>query len=1683
MGKAGSVFSMGSGGATYEHHIQAAYLLAMILKIEVPLAPKGEISEVAFQTTSRGYETDDLYVEIDLGAGVRQKFLAQIKHNVALTETSKVFNEVISAFWKDFNNTNFVRNTDRLLLIKSHLTINDKKHIGVLLDWASTHKDEKDFYSEVNRIAIKKQHLKIFETLLKKANGNKTVSEKEVWEFLNCMALLSYDFTTEASIQDANVLNLITLSKAKDCSSTAIQIWNELLALASKYNHNGGSLNLNDCIRLDIYKYFNPSVFDETYNTIIKLKQDGKVILEPFNNRIKDFHFDRRTQLNALSEILDEKQITIITGGPGAGKSALLKEFIENSFANSYVFIFKAEQFNESNLSHVFSKLGISCSITDVLSSIGYLKEKIVVIDSLEKLLEADAENAFQQFLAQIKSYRDVKIICTSRSYAVNLLIEKYRIEAVNFLELKPLSDAELDIALKHFPELIPYYKNNGIKELLRSPKYLEFAVNTIGIPRLELKNLSLIDFKSKLWNHVIEKYTVVEAGKARKRGKAFLNIALKRAQSMRLFVEPDDQIDEEAIEKLVDDNILFKNVNEYKFAPTHDILEDWALIKHISKLKSDVPAVEPFFTQIGSQPALRRAFRLWMEDYLIDETDSIVNLIRSTIGNRTIEKYWIDEILISVFRSKDASPFFVNFKEELLAQNCAFLGRCIVLARTACKEYSHNTKMIKPVLFPVGSVWKELLIFISENIRKTADLRESILLLLMDWEFTYIFDKDNLSIEEITACKNIAVYYISELEYGETYWIQKMSRERDTIKGLIYLFYGFAPFAKKEIEDFFERSNSFEKITWQIQGFYEQANKLALSGLRNGELVKEFPELLISLTEQHWKIQPEEQVEEVKIKGHRSVSNFLPPSKQTREDAWGIANSKFDFYPSGIYKTFAYSLFRTHPVTAITFVTNFINYSVDYYSNSEYGKENPLQEVTLHFEDGKQKTQYGDSDLWSAYRGTGRTHTLLECLLMTLEDYLLTLANEDRDLAQKLLEEHIKYLLQFSNNTALTSIVSSVFMANPKAITKIILPIFGVKEFYEWDLNRAISEIQCLAPPDNNIQFAQKERIQSNSLEHRRKYPQGLRGFMMLFQINQGIFNIELFEIYDRFYNEYKDDHLWIKTVTEMDVRKLKPGKINAEEGTIELIPLYPEDITKTLNEISKDFQDHNIEIGYNNLLLQVSDDKTEMSFEQWEEIYNFYTAPDFKKGMFDMPVSLATIGLNVFNERISESQKIWSLDTFSEALTSFIIDKYKIDYSFGMPAYNILEKKTILHSIHLLLKFSTTEEIREDYKILLTKLVLCPFEDTDLREFLMYFRTTFTQNCSQVAIDLKKAMISFAKFEVDNPRPSYKAKEEELKIYKANFEDFILVAIKGPEEIESDLISFETHEKHFLFRSMLMISTKENESYEVELVIKILQDFVNLHKINSEDDWHHNKREIEYTILIDLQLFLAELIIYNDEIEVGKNILDILICPFTEGKYNTDTSIAELYKFVESTLDFCVTIMYDVFRENTQAEAQKLDSRFWELWQFVVDVLKEKNLHSFNETLLLDNRFLKSVDDWSGFLNKKEQYLKMANYFGLKNLSPILSVFSTFGEKMFLPEGVILLEKLVKENPANAASLINKEGKLLTQKLFANHINSIKDRQDLVNAFLFILGVMIDLGSTEAYIIRENVIVYKVK
>ena len=110
-----------------------------------------------------------------------------------------------------------------------------------------------------------------------------------------------------------------------------------------------------------------------------------------------------------------------------------------------------------------------------------------------------------------------------------------------------------------------------------------------------------------------------------------------------------------------------------------------------------------------------------------------------------------------------------------------------------------------------------------------------------------------------------------------------------------------------------------------------------------------------------------------------------------------------------------------------------------------------------------------------------------------------------------------------------------------------------------------------------------------------------------------------------------------------------------------------------------------------------------------------------------------------------------------------------------------------------------------------------------------------------------------------------------------------------------------------------------------------------------------------------------------------------------------------------------------------------------------------------------------------------KKEFYKKIFLEKGKNNASSVINVFSTIGGKEFLPEGISWLSGLFKSNNIASLSLTSVSSERMIKRLFYNHISKIKNDKTLIDDYVWILNRMVDLGSSEAYLFRENVITYK--
>src|SRR6266404_2132185 len=131
-------FSTGSGGPNFETRIQAAFTVLMLTGRISPCVPPWPITRIKLQGSYAGFKTDDFIVYTkDSRWQNEAKLLAQIKHEVTISENDQTFTKVIAGAWNDFNDpTVFTSGVDALALITGPLSARDINHTRTLLEWA-----------------------------------------------------------------------------------------------------------------------------------------------------------------------------------------------------------------------------------------------------------------------------------------------------------------------------------------------------------------------------------------------------------------------------------------------------------------------------------------------------------------------------------------------------------------------------------------------------------------------------------------------------------------------------------------------------------------------------------------------------------------------------------------------------------------------------------------------------------------------------------------------------------------------------------------------------------------------------------------------------------------------------------------------------------------------------------------------------------------------------------------------------------------------------------------------------------------------------------------------------------------------------------------------------------------------------------------------------------------------------------------------------------------------------------------------------------------------------------------------------------------------------------------------------------------------------------------------------------
>ena len=1683
MAESGSVFSRGGGGTNFEQSVQTAFLTSMIVKGNVPGIRDSCITEIALQSTRLGYQTDDLYIKCKSPIGFH-RLLAQIKHEFSFTLKDMVFKDVIRQLWSDFNNVElFDIQYDKLLIIKGNLNKSEANNIISIINWAKSKSTCSDFILEIDRIKNKKETLNIFKTVIEEVDGN-NISNEQLWDFCKCLELLAYDFGNHDSILYNHSLDIIKLTKDSNSRLTESEIWAQLLEFISLRNKDGGLFDLDYITQQPFYKNFQSSNIDFLSKVLEKLNRDSELILKQFSSEIQGFHINRHELEQQIVASTIENKITIVTGNPGVGKSAIVRDILNGELSASQLIVFRADQLNMPHLANVFSSIGVNDTMEDIVSSRLLHPQTIIYIDGLEKLLEGDSENAFKQLYKLSQEHSNIKILASSRRYAVDLINLKYGLDksSSNYIGIGLLNDDELSLVTNRFPQLKPLLANQRIQSLLRSPKYIDYTLSLVLKDNSDYSNISLTKFKAKLWNYIVEDITNRQHGMPTRRGKAFLAIAVERAKNMSLFVEPAN-VDYEAIYSLENNNIIYKNGDEFQFSPSHDILEDWALIKYIQSNYNNNPNPQEFFFYIGNEPATRRAFRLWIEDSLIDQNESIITLIEKSIKNEEIEKYWNDEILIAIFRSDNCEFFFSKFASELLGANLDFLKRCIHIIRTTCKEGATDNPNR---LMPVGSGWYHILSFISENISLLDDLRPLVSNLLGDIEYKIIWNKEDKPIPELPHIRDIIIYYINQAENQDKYWLSSSHFRTKSYEALLIILFEIVPTSKDYISGLIDRAYDFNQKDgdYNLVHFYEKVLVLCISGIYSRGVVQEFPDKICDIAWESWRY--------IKPKSTKSQLGFDIPIRQDINTSFGINDNLRKDFPSGIYKTPFWNMLWLHTYKAFDFILDFTNYCVENYSKSQYlVEEREIIQVEIKWKD-RTITQIGSSALWRAYRGTGYAFPhIFHSLLVSLEKYLLDIASLKNERSRILLKEYFAYLLTHSRNVSISGILMSLCIAYPEEMEDCLLPLLSVKEFYEWEQQRALREIEALAVVDSDIYFAQEEMYKHNQLPHRRKYSDGLKGFIVDYQFNIRNLNKEIFELFDYLKNEEITDIYWKKTLTEIDIRNWKIGNYDKAIGGVPITPQYESDVQNLLESKKPDIDAMNLGASYSTWAYQKfkKEENVSNDFSNWEKSYSFFKNKETLNPYFDIPAATANIGLRDYKKNLSEEQIMWCVKILVGVLT-ILKEKSAVRYSIPNLDLSPMNWEPALRSFPDLLDLDIwTDEEKKELEILLFYCLVFPLSGGDKSHIIEDFREQLWLKHPNTAERLWRLLVSYSKFKKENKYYFDDFNQERLDLAKEKEYTYIYENIDVMLEIKNEELSFDTHYGDCLVTAVYLLPYDISEKLYKDYIYYFSSIFINAlyGEFNLHEDF--TRIQIEFKHQTTLGQHFSKLLIIQKS-DFSNKILNHLLDVYHE-KVDKDNlrNNEDMYKFILNTLEFVICNV-DFFVHNTWTyrnyAKDEIIQNFWVLWSFLYERIGVNSNSHFSKLLFLDIEshgvtWDEKFKDWMPLESKEEYYKEIVLRLGASNIKPILNVFVSIGHNKLLPEGLNWLVEVLRTNPDKLPLMLCSKGERFVENIFHYYCLQIRNDKVLLKNYLWLLDNLIDLGSSSAYLVRENVITYK--
>jgi len=1500
----------------------------------------------------------------------------------------------------------------------------------------------------------------------------------------------------------------------------------------------GINLNLiNDLLlskELEVIPLHQIETDEAILDAIEKLDKNSLRVLSRIRSSVGKVNLPRIKITDEATTLIKNNSLLIFTGKPGTGKSALVKNVLESLKDEYKTLALQGEQLDRASIEQLFSEPPFSFTITfdDILNSPAYGKRKILLIDSIEKVLETSNADTILDFFELLSKRTDITLVLTCRSYAVEQLKIRFLRHFPPFpnFEIPLLDISEINAVAEDYPVLLSLLGNMSLAKVLQTPFNLDKA---IILPEDSLK--SDVDSEAKfnqiMWEYVIEGLDrITDIDQRKLRGEIFMKITLQRTSTMSAYTTIDDA-PLKILQSLTADNIIDREpVYKNSYAPAHDIYEDWALTRHIEfnyiKYVSNQVNYHIFYDSLGSTPAVRRAFRIWFSEKIQIISEPINYFLKATLREQKIQKFWKDEILIAIMQSPYSSHFLKENKDFLYLNNFEYFKRIIFLVQVACQkpdftlledlepekriELYHNINLI-----PYGEGWPHIIEFIYLNLNTLQTQMKLILFMMLQWEKG--FKKRKPFPNEAGHVGKILVWYYNLFTSNITSENDKSNSE-DLNNGIILLF-SLADVVKDELKEIIENAFRNEKNAPNsvVGSLYDTIISNVLDGYESKEICKNYPDLVLEIAEEYWFYYPPTPEEINEMEKHFPFGAHYRSGIRSEND-FGIKESTSrDYSPGSPYETPILNLLLVSPFKTLNFLLKLFNHAANSYMKSDFGKSNQFlskadirSEITVNMPDGRTITQYASPTLWMMFRGTYTTvPCVLKSTLMALECYLLHIGKDLKENSAGNYTEFLKtvwdysfeILISKSNSVMTDAILISVAIEHTDLVGSKILPLLKIKELYNFDLHRCLNETEAISPISHKkhmrLRHLQLQNFQN--LKHRSRNIEDL-----VLELSNGKHKTNVFDIIDHFNSENPTDQTWRFALARIDRRKYKI--IDKVENGYLMQTDLEEDLKKVVEQnIEKQQLEHPV-LSATFWCMQKFKYKTveDDNYTKWSEFYSISKAADTNETIdkrHKQTGLVAAIGIRDFYSCLNTAEKQWC-ETKAIELFKYELFENKQNLDLFTAKYGLQETEAVFSVMPIIMSHSDNSEKkllrqyifyalinlhdRSEYHSLKESInknlwqsdpefvlscissIIEFSEISHLRQQLQYFNN-FKSSKKNYFLFLKEAYYKFILFII----PKFKVPANYLrkKKYQEILDEYNCKINLIMEKVgeEKTPANIDIPDYHSTGSDWLFEALKLVPADTNQIILhNYYKSVLNFIFKSFTKDSDSSDDRLHYSLQ---QLFhgkFALFILSQPEHIAIEQFQALIDWAYVEGLKRTFSD--KKYDFVEKCLDEMIN---QIIIDESKSDI------FWVLWNYLsIKSLSTKSF-IFDKAVLLNHRILSlSQREWVPLENKKHFFETFILEGG--DLKSAGRLIAGIGYKELMPDGVLWLAERIKNEWPN-----NKDWDFYLEKIVIyTYYDGIQRKEvtasaNLRNAFISLLDKLIDeTASSSAYIIRDDFI-----